>query len=96
VSHALFDHTSLHRLIESQWSLKPLTQRDASSLATDPGNLAALLTPTSPDKVVPDLPQPAPPAAVPCGPLDPGPAGLATDSTWEELKASPLVDGWGL
>lgn len=59
----VFDNTSILKLIEWRWNLKPLTARDASS---DVGNLAFALDFSHPDASVPTLPAPAPPAPVPC------------------------------
>lgn len=59
----VFDHTSILKLIEWRWALRPLTARDASS---DVGNLLTALDFSAPDPVVPDLPQPVPPPLVLC------------------------------
>ena len=60
VAHGLYDHTSVLKLIEWRWGLKPLTQRDASMLSTDPGNLATVLHFGKPATSVPSLPDLAP------------------------------------
>jgi len=54
----VFDNTSILKLIEWRWNLKPLTARDASA---DVGNLAFALDLAHPDSTVPALPNPAPP-----------------------------------
>jgi phospholipase C len=56
VNHTFYDHTSVLKLIEWRWGLKPLTQRDASHAASDPGNLATALRFTRPVTKVPKLP----------------------------------------
>jgi phospholipase C len=56
VNHTFYDHTSVLKLIEWRWGLQPLTQRDASQLPSDPGNLATLLNFTRPVVKVPKLP----------------------------------------
>ncbi len=56
ITHNLYDHTSVLKLIEWRWGLEPLTQRDASKAPTDPGNLATALDFTAPDPTVPGLP----------------------------------------
>ena len=61
----VFDHTSVLKLIEWRWHLRPLTLRDASS---DVGNLARALDFTAPDTTVPDLPDPDVPLITPCLP----------------------------
>jgi phospholipase C len=94
ISSQLFDHTSILKLIEWRWGLNPLTQRDASSLATDPGNLANVLDFSSPDASVPSgIPHPAPPLVAPCSPVSP-PALATGNATWAGLRASGLLAGW--
>jgi phospholipase C len=61
----VFDNTSILKLIEWRWNLKPLTARDASG---DVGNLAFALDLAHPDPTVPPLPNPSPPLPVPCPP----------------------------
>ena len=63
VNSTTFDHTSILKLIEWRWRLRPLTARDAS---TDVGNLLAAFDFAHPDATVPTLPQPPPPPLVPC------------------------------
>ena len=94
ISSQLFDHTSVLKLIEWRWGLNALTQRDASTLGTDPGNLANVLDFSSPDASVPSgIPHPAPPIAVPCSPVSP-PALASGSTTWAGLRASGLLAGW--
>jgi len=66
VNSTVFDNTSILKLIEWRWNLKPLTARDASN---DVGNLAFALNLANPDLTVPVLPQPAPPLPLPCLPF---------------------------
>jgi phospholipase C len=68
VDSRVYDHTSVLKLIEWRWNLRPLTARDAS---TDVGNLAFALDLANPDPSVPSLPLPDPPAIVPCLPAPP-------------------------
>ena len=56
VSHNFYDHTSVLKLIEWRWGLRPLTQRDASDAPTDPGNLGTALDFSHPTTKVPTLP----------------------------------------
>lgn len=56
VNHSFYDHTSVLKLIEWRWGLEPLTQRDASHSAADPGNLATALAFSHPVSKVPNLP----------------------------------------
>ncbi len=63
VDSAVYDHTSILKLIEWRWSLSPLTPRDASAGI---GNPAAKFNFNSPDASVPSLPQPGPVPGRPC------------------------------
>jgi phospholipase C len=63
VNSGVYDHTSVLKLIEWRWNLKPLTARDASS---DVGNLAFALDLAHPDPSVPALPLPDAPSIVSC------------------------------
>jgi len=77
-----FDHTSVLKLIEWRWHLRPLTARDAS---TDVGNLVDALDLAHPNTSVPPLPLPVPPPIVPCA-VQPIP-----DEPWQELAARFLL-----
>lgn len=59
----VFDHTSVLKLIEWRWNLRPLTARDASS---DVGNLLDVLDLSRRDVAVPPLPHPTAPLVTPC------------------------------
>jgi phospholipase C len=63
VNSTVFDHTSVLKLIEWRWNLRPLTSRDAS---TEIGNLANALDFASPRHKVPALPVAAPVPKSPC------------------------------
>jgi phospholipase C len=110
VAHGLFDHTSVLKLIEWRWGLQPLTRRDASNAAADPGNLASVLSFATPNPKVPShLPELAPfvptacPAPTPATTMrsraTPGApsstAGSSDESeTWVGLQRSGLLSGW--
>ena len=79
VVSTVFDHTSVLKLIEWRWHLRPLTARDAS---TDVGNLVDLLDLAHPDATVPALPDPPAPLVTPCG----LPTAVATP--WAALAAA--------
>jgi phospholipase C len=90
VAHGVYDHTSVLRMIEWRWGLKPLTPRDKAAR-----NLAEVLDLTSP----PDLT--APTYTV----LPVTPAGCATEQAevsgsefaeWSGLKELALRLGWKL
>ena len=76
VVSTVFDNTSILKLIEWRWNLKPLTARDASN---DVGNLAFALDLANPDPTVPALPTPAAPPVQPCPPGFPIPTDLALE-----------------
>jgi phospholipase C len=64
INSLVFDHTSVLKLIEWRWGLKPLTPRDASG---DVNNLAYALDFDHPQTAVPSLPKPHTPfIAAPC------------------------------
>jgi len=65
VNSTVFDHTSVLKLIEWRWHLRPLTARDASD---DVGNLVDALAFGRFDPTVPDLPLPEAPGLTPCPP----------------------------
>ncbi len=97
VAHGLYDHTSVLKLIEWRWGLRPLTSRDASTDPSDPGNLATVLNFDSPDsRVPPHLPvlPPFTPSACPA----PGPAALVAgaggrSSLQPAAATTPSADG---
>ena len=103
VTHGLFDHTSVLKLVEWRWGLKPMTARDASTAAGDPGSLATAFNFVSPKAAVPDLPQLAPFVPESCTAGNPAiggtpvPAGSGVseeDDAWAALRASALMKGW--
>lgn len=65
IASQTFDHTSILKLIEWRFQLRPLTARDAS---TDVGNLVAALDFDNPDPTVPSLPMAVAPSVIPCLP----------------------------
>ena len=92
VAHGLYDHTSVLRFIESNFGLKPLTPRDASTKTTDPANIAAVLARTADPSVPSSIPAfVPPPVVVPCGINQ---SSSIDDDTWGPLRASGLVDAW--
>jgi phospholipase C len=73
VVSTVFDNTSILKLIEWRWNLKPLTARDAS---TDVGNLAFALNVRNVDATVPALPDPEAPLPTFCPVGSPIPTDL--------------------
>jgi phospholipase C len=103
VTHNFYDHTSVLKLIEWRWGLKPLTQRDASHAASDPGNLATALNFSRPTAKVPKLPVLPPFTPTACGaPTTPTtePAGInpadsrgTTKVTLADVAVTPSATG---
>ncbi len=107
VSHTVFDHTSILKLIEWRWGLSPLTARDASPLI---GNPATAMNFTTPSHSVPSLPTPHPVFSIPCfgggifspyaEPADPatstalGARGRSNVSEWGQLAQTDTVRQW--
>ncbi len=87
ITDTLFDHTSILKLIEWRWGLKPLTQRDASEQI---GNLATSLNFT-PSNTIPNLPPVNPVFALPCfGGL----LGFLSETTAAKLTNTPGSTEW--
>lgn len=93
VQHTVFDHTSILKLIEWRWGLKPLTARDAS---TDVGNLAVALDFSNPNPAVPELPSPSSPSTHICleGLLKDLRAETEPVSSFRTLANSATVERW--
>jgi phospholipase C len=91
VSSRVFDHTSILKLIEWRWHLKPLTARDARH---DVGNLVEALDFDAPDDEVPALPVPPFPVITPCVPEIPVPGKWqALLDLFESLLPAPGAAG---
>ena len=90
VSHHVYDHTSILRMIEWRWGLKPLTKRDANAR-----NIAEVLDFSGP----PDLSSPTfdVPTFTPtgCG-AQAGKVDLESKAEWGELRELALRMGWRL
>jgi phospholipase C len=84
VSHDVFDHTSVLRLIEWRWQLTPLTVRDAAAT-----NLAVALDFSAPARAAPPFRVPLGPFGAPCG----NTAAVAT-GIWHQLLALAQGFGW--
>ena len=61
VAHGLYDHTSVLKMIEWRWNLRPLTVRDAGA-----NNLAEALDFSNPDYSAPSFAIPPGPFGLPC------------------------------
>ena len=86
VSHTVYDHTSVLKLIEWRWNLKPLTVRDANA-----NNLAEALDFSRFNPMVPQF-------AVPPGPFGGACATSGTTGTveeeWAPLQTLAAQYGW--
>jgi phospholipase C len=87
VSHRVFDHTSILKMIEWRWGLDPLTVRDAAA-----NNLAEALEFTAPDVRAKQFNISAGPFGGLCVPGVPD----ATDSEWLPLLGIAAAFGWPL
>jgi phospholipase C len=100
VSHNLYDHTSVLKLIEWRWGLTPLAQRDASTSPHDPGNLATALNFSRPVTKVAKLPTLAaftPVACAPSSTTTTEPAGIqpaAFRQSWHDFVQSDNYRAW--
>lgn len=91
INSALYDHTSVLKLIEWRYNLPALTKRDASN---EVANLALALDFASPNLTVPSLPVVNPPIPTPCGLFE-----LASEVDNEsydfyKMLISDLMNGW--
>ena len=85
VSHRLFDHTSVLKMIEWRWGLDPLTVRDASA-----NNLAEALQFIAPDTRAKQFNIPSGPFGGLCVPGVPD----ETDGEWLPLLQMAALFGW--
>ncbi|GAC1402925.1 MAG: phospholipase C [Chloroflexota bacterium] len=84
VSHTVYDHASVLRMIEWRWGLKPLTVRDARA-----NNLAEALDFSRKDLTAPKYLVPPGPFGTPC------PVGSSIhDEEWKPLAALARKQGW--
>jgi phospholipase C len=91
VGHAAYDHTSILKMVEWRFGLKPLTKRDAAAR-----NLAESFDFARPQLAVPDLPLVVDPGPHVCQPpVGSNPMGQE-DPFWRELADSSLMRGWDL
>jgi phospholipase C len=88
VAQQHYDHTSILKMVEWRWGLKPLTPRDDAAR-----NLAEVLDFSGvPNRTPPSIPTVNDPGPHICG--TPG-AGMATaEPFWYDLKAVAATHGW--
>jgi phospholipase C len=100
VNHTVFDHTSVLKMIESVFNVKPLAARETSS---DVGNLLSVINFNNSPKSAPLLPQPQPvPPQTLCSSSFFSPSSRATMPTrsddesksFQRLKEAALQRGW--
>ena len=88
VGHEVYDHSSILKMVEWRFGLKPLTKRDAAAR-----NLAESFDFAHPRQIG-ALPLVTDPGPHLCGePIGTSPMGLE-DPFWRELADSPLLRGW--
>jgi phospholipase C len=93
INSALYDHTSVLKLIEWRYNLPPLTKRDASS---EIGNLVSALNLSNPNYSVPSLPAAPAPIPTPCGLFQLGSQIDNESYDFYNLLKSELTSGWKL
>ena len=93
IDSALYDHTSVLKLIEWRYNLPPLTARDASN---EIANLAQALNFKNPVYAPPALPLVIPPIPTPCGLFELGSEVDNETYDFNILKNSDLTLGWRL
>ncbi len=81
VAHGIYDHTSILKMIEWRWSLRPLTVRDATA-----NNLAEVLDFAHPNLAAPQFTVPPGPFGTPCI-LDPAQIAAAVAAEQALLQA---------
>lgn len=91
VAGGLYDHTSVLRMIEWRWNLRPLTVRDASAR-----NLALALDFSTADLAAPQYAVPPGPFGSPCTSSVPTPFAETRSGTenWEGLRTVAGQHGW--
>ena len=87
IHSALYDHTSILKLIEWRWNLPHLTPRDAPG--SNITNLVEAFDFARPNPAVPPLPLLLTPVVETCLPSP-------LQDQWDRLRRSPLMAGWRL
>jgi phospholipase C len=93
IDSALYDHTSVLKLIEWRYNLPPLTSRDASN---EVANLAHALNFSAPTVTVPNLPVVTAPIPTPCGLFELSSEVDNESYDFYELLHSELTANWKL
>lgn len=93
IHSAVFDHTSILKLIEWRFGLPNMTARDA--VDSNITNLVRALDFRRFNPRIPQLPTPVAPIIAACPPTELQRAAAATDQ-WRRLRASPVAAGWKL
>lgn len=92
ISHNVYDHTSILKMIEWRWNLPPLTARDREA-----SNLAESLDFHRPANLTPfDFTVPPGPFGTPCLPGVAPPSLLNHTEEWEAIRALAVQHGWPL
>jgi len=90
ISHTVFDHTSILKMIEWRWNLEPLTVRDAGA-----NNLALALDFGKPDRSAPAYAIAPGPYGGAC-PNTNASAALSETNEWVGVRAVAQTAGWKL
>ncbi len=98
VNHAVYDHTSVLKMIESVFNVQPLAARETSN---DVGNLLSVINFKNTAKAAPALPQPKPvtPQKICASSINPG-GGLVRErpddepSSFQRLEQVAIARGW--
>jgi phospholipase C len=99
VNHMVFDHTSVLKMIESVFNVKPLAARETSNTV---GNLLSVINLDKPSMSAPTLPQPqpVPPQTLCLSSINPGgglgPIQRSDDepNTFQKLEKAARLRGW--
>jgi phospholipase C len=97
VNHAVFDHTSVLKMIESVFGVRPLAARETSNTV---GNLLSVLDLSNKPKAAPALPRPQPvtPQTLCESSINPGgglgPRADDESSSFQQLEKAALARGW--
>jgi phospholipase C len=96
VNHTVFDHTSVLKMIESVFDVKPLAARETSDTV---GNLLSVIDFNNHPTAAPALPQPQPviPQKICASSINPGGGLVRPDDepgSFQKLELAALQRGW--
>ncbi|PYR68099.1 MAG: phospholipase [Acidobacteria bacterium] len=91
ISHDVFDHTSILRMIEWRWGLPPLTVRDETA-----ANLALTLDFNKPNRTAPVYAIAPGPYGAPCPNTTTSSAAVPEENEWIAVRALAQSYGWNI